>query len=495
MRFSKKLTAIVMTSTALVSATVLQQSYAHAAPFHGTITMYAGGYGPPSTQITTTAPQATALANLAKQYEKLHPGITIQFVATPPASTAYSTWVITKASGGQLPDITLQNPLDLETFPQGTFVSLGPFLNRNDPYVPGKKWKQLFQPQILSETSTENGLGGDYVVSGDFVATAFYYNKSIFKKAGIKSLPTTWSQFIKDCAILKKDGYIPFAWDASGSSTGEDHNMTWMPRLFYSNFFATEYKSLEFTHQNGMTTEDQVIAIKKGIFGIHDAKWMALWPIMKQFSQYWQPDVEGGDDNGLGPMLLFIKGNVGMYMDASPATPQIQAAHPSFKWGTFHIPRPDKGTSSHATSYSYPGTGGPYGGSFNYAVSSSKADSSMTPAKEQAVINWLEFISTPTHDQQIVNQIGEYIPSVVGSKPRSSMKLLMPLERTSLNMVFGGLNLVPSEEDAIYRAYQGYISGGMSLQEFAATAEQQLQNAANQLIAQNHWNLSKYGIN
>ena len=462
--------------------------------FQGAITMYAGAYGPPFTQLSSavTGPQATVLASLAKEYEKLHPGITIKFVPSPPAGQAYNTWVMTKAAGGQLPDITEQTPVYVETFPPGVFIRLNPYFNQPDPYVPGKKWGQLFQPKIMSEISSENGLGGNYVINGDFVATAFYYNKTLFQKVGIRSVPTTWSAFIRDCAILKKAGHIPFAWDVSGSSTGEGHNMGWMTRLFYSNFFAGQYRQLEFTKHNGITTEDQVIAIKKGIYGNKNPRWMALWPIMKAFSQYWQPDVEGGDANGQGPMLLFLRGNTGMYMDGSWASPQIASAKPKFQWGTFKVPRPDRATSKFATKYGYPGTGGPYGGGFNYAVSSQKSDSTMTPQKLKAVVNWLEFITTPRRDQAVVNQIGEYVPTVIGAKPLPQLINLTQMEKESLNMVFGGVIILPQEEQAIYRAYQSYILGQMSLTAFGNQAEQQLENAANQLIAQHHWNLSKY---
>ena len=85
----------------------IQPAMAKQAGFQGTITMYAGAYGPPFTQLSSaiTGPQATVLASLAKEYEKLHPGITIKFVPSPPAGQAYNTWVMTKAAGGQLPPV------------------------------------------------------------------------------------------------------------------------------------------------------------------------------------------------------------------------------------------------------------------------------------------------------------------------------------------------------------------------------------------------------
>lgn len=461
--------------------------------FQGTINMYAASYGPPNTQTkikgSHTIP-ATKMAELAKQYEKLHPGVKINFIHSLPANQDYNVYVRTKASGGQLPDIIWEQYYYANSsLPKGVLLDLNKYLKQPDPYVKGKKWSQILNKQIMSETSAPNG--ASYIINGDYVGQGVYYNKDAFKKAGITQLPKTWSQFINDCKKLKAAGYTPFAWDSSSTSTGIDR-LTWLSRLFYTNFYANNWKKLRYTGSAGMTTKDQVIAIKKGVFGPKNKRWMAMWPLIKQFSNYWQKDFTGGDSNGLGPQIDFLTGKVGMYFDGSWAARQIKSANPKFKWGSFPDPYPTPATSKYATNYnSAAAVGGP-SSSFQYGIASPKADNSMTPAKEKACVDWLEYLTTPKHDQAIVNQVGEFIPTVKGTKPVPALQNLSNLANQPLEAQFGGINLTTNELDAIFRAYQGYLLGQTSLQQFSTVAGDQMNKAANKLISENHWNLSKY---
>ena len=52
-----------------------------------------------------------------------------------------------------------------------------------------------------------------------------YYNKDIFKKAGISAPIKTWDEFISDCDKLKSAGYAPLALETLEG---------WVPMLFYS---------------------------------------------------------------------------------------------------------------------------------------------------------------------------------------------------------------------------------------------------------------------
>ncbi|WEG11066.1 ABC transporter substrate-binding protein [Pullulanibacillus sp. KACC 23026] len=456
--------------------------------FKGTITMYAGNYSPTAVLQANQKP-ATELKKLADEYYK-KTGVKIEFIKGLPASQDYMTWVRTKAAGGQLPDVIWSQWYDANSsLAQGTLQDLSKYYKQPDPYADNKPWSSLLNSQIVSETKAPNG--SSYVLNGDYVGTATFYNKDAFKKAGITTLPETWSEFIDACKKLKAAGYTPFSWDLASTPTGMDR-LTWLSRLFYTNFYSSEYKQLLFTGNETMTTEDQVIAIKKGIFGPKNKKWLALYPIIKSFSQYWQKDYTGGDSNGQGNMLAFVKGNVGMYFDGSWAASQIASAKPSFNWGSFKNPYPDPSTSQYATNFdSSASIGGP-SSAFQFAVASQKADNTITPAKEKAIIDWLMFITTPEHDQSIVNELGQYVPTVKGAQAIPALKNLSALTNKPLNSVFGGINLTEEEQDAIYRAFQSYITGDVTLNQFAQTCDTQMNQAADKLIAQNHWDLSKY---
>ncbi|GGE36909.1 ABC transporter substrate-binding protein [Pullulanibacillus camelliae] len=457
-------------------------------PFKGTITMYAGDYSP-NKIVLQNDKKATVMQTLADEYEK-KTGVKIEFIKGLPADQDYMTWVRTKAAGGQLPDIIWSQWYDANSaLAKGTLIDLSPYLKAKNPYADNTPWNQLLNSQIMSETKAPNG--STYVINGDYVGTATFYNKEAFKKAGITSFPETWSAFIDACKKLKAAGYTPFAWDLASSPTGMDR-ITWLARLFYTNFYSDEYDNLMFSGSETMTNKDQVIAIKKGIFGPENKKWMALWPIIKDFSSYWQKDFTGSDSNGQGTMLAFLKGNVGMYFDGSWAAEQIKSAKPSFEWGSFKNPYPDKATSEFATDFdSSASIGGPSAG-FQYAVPSQKANNSLTPAKEKAIVDWLMFITTPKHDEAIVNELGRDVPTIAGAKPTAPLSNLSDLINQPLKSIFGGINLEQKEQDAIYRAFQNYILGDISLAQFGKTAKTEMNKTADQMIKDNHWDLSEY---
>ncbi|QQE77946.1 ABC transporter substrate-binding protein [Alicyclobacillus sp. SO9] len=452
-------------------------------PFKGTITMYADQYGP-SAKVKTTK-----LTELAKQYEKSHPGITIKFIQVP-AGSSYGTWVKTKAAGGQLPDILWEQWLNVNsTLPKNILVNLNPYLKQADPYVSGKTWEQDLNPKLMAQTAAANG--DSYLVHGDYVGQGMFYNKADFAKVGISQPPKTWAQFISDSKKLKNAGITPVFLDMSTKGEGE---FTWFSRLIYTNLFHNQYNTLRYTGTPALNNEDQVIAIKKGVFSNKNPRWMAFWQMMKNFYPYLEKNATGVSGQGDLAFRAFSTGKAAMYFGGSWTPSQLKSTKVSFKWGTFPDPVPSKTTTKYATSFnSSAAVGGP-NGQLQYGIASPKADHKMTTSKEQACVNWLEYITTPKHDSTIVNSKGIFVPTVVGSKPLPSLSSLANLSSQPLESNMGGIDLNQQELDAIFRAFQGYVLGQTSLKSFGNTAEAAMTKAANTLIQQNHWNLSKYGV-
>ncbi len=457
--------------------------------FSGTIHMYAESYSP-NQVFTPNQIRPTELATLAKEYTSLHPGVKIDFVQNLASGADYMTWLRTKSAGGELPDIVWVQWQKADTsVPHGVLTNLGPHLGAADPYVPGKTWGETLNKQIVAETRAPDG--ASYVINGDYVGTATYYNKDMFRKAGITTLPTTWSEFISACQKLKVAGFTPFAWDLAATRTGIDR-LSWLTRLFYTNFFMGDWKKLEFTGTDNVNLKDDAIAVHKGIYGMDNPRWMALWPILKDFSQYWQKDFTGSDSNGNGPKLAFIAGKVAMYFDGSWAARQIQSAKPDFQWGTFSNPYPTPTLTKYATTYDSSGSIGGPSSSFQYAIPTQKADNSMSPAKLAATVDWLMYITTAGHDEAIVNQLGEYVPTVNGTHPIPSLAHLGKLISKPLYATFGGYYLNESERSAFFRSFQSYVLGQLTLAQFGEQATQLMNRTADALAQQNHWDFAKY---
>jgi len=143
---------------------------------------------------------------LAKQYEKLHPGVKIQLQTFNFAD--FFTKLQTSVAGGSGPDVfDLFDPL----FPQ--FVKAGllsPVNLKTFHFKSYAKMKRSWLPNSLS--GFESG-GRVYGIPMEFDAFALYINTQAYQKAGldpVKDAPTTWDKLMSNAKKLtiKKGGKI-----------------------------------------------------------------------------------------------------------------------------------------------------------------------------------------------------------------------------------------------------------------------------------------------
>ena len=173
-----------------VAATALAGSAAHMATaqdsgWTGEITFYAQAYTPNSK--LPNANQLTAFQDAADAYQADHPGITIKFIDEE--FTDYLQTVRVKASGQELWDIFwVQGPVVNGVLPKGIAENLVPAFAEPNPYIEGNTaWGDVLNPTTQAYMTAPSG--EIYVLNGDFVGTAFFYNKDLFTQAGITESP------------------------------------------------------------------------------------------------------------------------------------------------------------------------------------------------------------------------------------------------------------------------------------------------------------------
>lgn len=144
-----------------------------------------------------------------KNFEAAHPGVTIQTVVKPSAN--YFATLQAALISGKAPDI----------------VSLyaGSYLNTVEPYLqdlnaPGQAIPSATLAKIPDEAVwTKSGTvsSGTYATPESEQFYNGYYNKALFQKAGITSLPQTWSQLYAACPKLKAIGVTPIVYGNDGN--------------------------------------------------------------------------------------------------------------------------------------------------------------------------------------------------------------------------------------------------------------------------------------
>lgn len=473
--------ALVLGGSALILSTATAFTARPAATrypklkWKGTITMFAGGYTPdnvPGVKLTSGEEHLTELGNLAKQFEHMYPGIHIHFVNPAWGDTVQE--VETKAAGGTMYDVYWNQYEDFNTvFPQGIVYNLAPYFRKPDPYIKGNKhWSSVMNPKIVAETKAPGGQ--NYEVVGDYLGVGFFYNKNLFHKAGINAPPKTWAELMADVRKLKAHGITP----------GADVPVyDWWVRDFLGNYLGlpTLRRIAGFSRQPGITEYDDAIAYEKGILNPNkNPRITAWWPVVKKLYSYFDKNVTDIPWNAVPSgaqtgTTLFAAGKVAMVFQGSWLPTTVKNAGAKFKLGSFAMPSL-KGTSKYATNYDSAGdAGGPQAG-FQLAISTPRADASMAqPGKFQAVLDWLRFIATPPHDQAMVNQDGDTVPTFKATHPIKSLQWVADQLNRPWYQCDGGEFFTAQEYDTVRNIFQEYVGGHLS---FAAAKQQYSQAVA-----------------
>lgn len=460
--------------------------------------MFAQNYTPaaPGVQLAPGTPKLQELYKLAQQFEQYYPGVKIKFLgASYNTNDSTTSSMITQAAGGQLPDIWFQQYATVNTqFPKGVALNLNPYLQQPDPYVPGNtKWASVMNPVVLSET--EASPTTQYDMDGDYVGVTFFYNKSLFAKAGISGAPTTWAQLIADCKKLQAHGITPGALEIP-SSGGYD----WLVRVFLGNFLgqATLQKIDSYSATPGITAEDQAIAYHNGILNpTTNPKVLAWWPYAKQLYSYFDKTITAlpltPPPGTQTSQELFAAGKIGLTFTITMLPSDVKADGGKINIGSFPFPSL-AGSSPDATSYDTSAdAGGPEAG-MQWFVSTPKSDSSMSaPGKQQAVLDWLRFIGTPQRTQAIVNELGSFTPTFQGTTPIPSLRSVAALASKPWEQVDGGEFFSTQGHTDILNLYQQYMLGNVTFAKVKQQYAQIIQTAYNAYLKANPIDFSKVG--
>jgi len=153
-----------------------------------------------------TSPDPTAGVPYAfylidKNFEATHPGIQINMVTQPWDN--YRPLFSAAAAAQSGPDVW-------EALPGSYTYQYTAVLKPLNAYLtPQYKatltgWDGVTVPQWSNS-------GTIYGIPSELQAGVWYYNKALFKKAGLTGPPTTWTQLIADCKTLEAHGITPLA--------------------------------------------------------------------------------------------------------------------------------------------------------------------------------------------------------------------------------------------------------------------------------------------
>ncbi|MFJ3803320.1 extracellular solute-binding protein [Streptomyces sp. NPDC090088] len=158
--------------------------------------------------ISTTNPTKGVWAALAKKFEAQNPKVKVKIVQLE--NDAYKSKMTALTASGKLPDI-------FHTWGGGVLkqqVDAGLVKDLTDPTRP---WADGLLPVAKEPYLLDSKT---YGIPFDIGMIGFWYNKALFKKAGISTPPATWSAFLDAVKKLKAAGITPLALAGKESWTG-----------------------------------------------------------------------------------------------------------------------------------------------------------------------------------------------------------------------------------------------------------------------------------
>lgn len=458
----------------------------------GTITTGVQGYTPAvdGVKLTPGSPKLKEFGKAAEEFSKLYPDIKIKFLGSE--YTYELDQMKTAATGGQLPDLWWQQaPIVKTSFPKGVATNLNEYLDEPNPFIEGNaKWRDVFNQSVNATTSLNPETL--YTNNGDFVGTAFFYNKKIFDENGVTA-PTTWQELLTLCETLKSKGVTPLAIQPITSGFG------WVGRIFLGNMLGEEtLKKIDaYSAEPGISTIDVAVAYKKGIIDSRQNPGvLAWWPVAKKLFDYCDqtimqlpPKPPTGSPE---PGTYFAAEKVAMIYDGTWAPGAVKDNGSDFEVGSFAWPSLT-GSYEQATDYDNSNAVSGPNAAWQFHISTERSDTTLKEeGKLDAVVTWMKYFSTPEWNQAICNERAAFLPTFQGANPPDAMKDLAELAAKPIYAMNGGAEFSSEASDQISRLFQQFLLGQVTMDEVATKYPQIIDKGLAEFVRGNPIDFDKY---
>ena len=447
-----------------------------------TITMVPGEYVPGRRPMGVGDP-LTGLERVAREYERLHPQVRIQFRAMGGADLVEGEYIRTQIMGGIAPDIVVMNAeavyADID---KGWWIPLNDFFDQPNPYsAPGEQgsdqwWNAFASPALTKARSAPDGRL--YSLVFDLVETGIFYNRTLFRKYNLE-VPRTWSEFLAVQKAFRQRGYVPF-------SASIQQGIDWAQDYLFDQMYFPIMDELdrvkgtpeeEESMQGYLGAKELAWAILQGHIAFDSPRYREMWRLMKEWRHYWPRDINQMNDQA----RMFLLQQSPMVWQASIFVRRlIYDDLVDFEWGVFYLPSVTSACSPMGEGVDPSVVGG---AGIQYSVT---VDAERRGNLEQ-VIDFLAFLSQPETGGMVVNEAGMYIPNFAGVEMKDFLEPFSEIIRyryTSTKWIF---TFDTRFNDTNRRLIELYLGDTLSLDEFMIRMDQNNREAALRYVERFGW--------
>ena len=156
------------------------------------------------------------LDGVAARYEKLYGG-KVKYVLTPINNAQFTAKIVAAFASKAVPDAMLVYSGGYTTpYMLSSLRQLNDYVDKTAGFYASQSQWDL----SCLNLDCKSGKGKIYAIPNDTGTYALFYNKALFRKAGVATPPKTYTELLADCAKFKAKGIIPLAYgDRDGYST------------------------------------------------------------------------------------------------------------------------------------------------------------------------------------------------------------------------------------------------------------------------------------
>jgi ABC-type glycerol-3-phosphate transport system substrate-binding protein len=429
---------------------------------------------------------AAIAEKIAKDYEALHPGVTIKLIENLPPGQDFETFLAARFAADQSPDIMWQQFGTRNLRGKTWWVPLNKFFDMPNPYIAAgtkghDKWSDSFPDFVLAQTRAADG--NWYQVSLDWVETGVYYNKDLFAKAGVDPANwKSWGSFVKDMKTIKEKTGA----DALGMFMKQQgwSNWWWIDDIFLSvawgdkanDFFMEKYNDKNRPWRQ-LNPEEVAKAILDGKLNANDPHMDQYLKFSKEFVGLLPIDYAGiaSLDDLDTP---FFSGQLASVWTGTWKNKPYTKSIP-FNYGITYLPPFTKDDAPGAQGTAYRVGGPSSAGQYGIANSAEKN------GKLDLASDFLMFLAAPQNFGPLAKTFGGFIPMVAGADAgdvMSGFSNVAALPERLFNDPDGRLTVQSGDQWS--QAMQAYFLGSVDETATKAKLQEIWMNGAKQVCAE-----------
>jgi ABC-type glycerol-3-phosphate transport system substrate-binding protein len=206
--------AVVLAGALMATAALASTGGRSSARAGGDITVWLSGTYAGATPGST---YRKWLESIATRYKQKFPGSHVKFVLTPINNAQFTAQIAAAFASKRVPDVMLVYSGGYTT---PYMLSSLEKLNDRVKQTPSFYASQTAWDLSCLNLNCKGGDGQIYAIPNDEGSYALYYNKALFRKAGVAGPPKTYAELLAQCKKFKAAGIIPLAYgDRDGYST------------------------------------------------------------------------------------------------------------------------------------------------------------------------------------------------------------------------------------------------------------------------------------